>query len=92
MMGQAVGAVMGGMIGWKWASGFQARYTLNFPLAVNVDGVAWNESATTLFAAHATASPFMFARPWNQASGMGTAYANPATLPTGTGNEVAVAR
>ena len=38
--------------------------------------------------AHATV-PNVSAYPWDDATGFGTKYANPATLPTGTGRGVA---
>jgi len=92
MHGSSLGAT-GGLFGWRWtdAGGFGTRYTLNFPIAVNVIGLAWNDSNTTFFTAHATASPFMFARSWTDSLGLGSAYSDPATLPTGSGNSVAVA-
>lgn len=90
-LGSALG--FGGLFIWRWSdsSGFGVRYFLNFPFANNAFAIAWNDSKTTLFCAHATASPFMFARPWNDSIGMGTAYSDPATPPPLTGNDVAVA-
>jgi Flp pilus assembly protein TadG len=48
--------------------------------------VTWNPAGTAIAIAHAT-SPYVTAYPWS--SGFGTKYANPATLPTGTGRGVA---
>jgi hypothetical protein len=36
-----------------------------------------------------TSSPFVTAYPWSNATGFGTKYADPVTLPTGQGNDVA---
>lgn len=94
MMGQAIGAVMGSPMGWRWdaASGFGNRYTLNLPITtVQVNAVQWNDSVTSVFAGHSTASPFMFARRWSTATGLGTLYSNPGSLPGSDGNDVAVA-
>jgi hypothetical protein len=92
MHGSALSA-FGGLHGWKWtdSSGFGNRYTLNFPFAFNVIGLAWNDIGTTLFLAHATSTPFMRAISWTQNLGLGSEYSNPATLPTSSGNAVAIA-
>jgi hypothetical protein len=96
MTGTGLSAVFGGMFGWQWdnGGGFGSLYTLNFPFLASVHDVAWNETGTTLFAGYANNAPnlsFMFAKPWTNALGMGTSYADPATLPTGTGEGAAVA-
>ena len=44
-------------------------------------------SLNTIAVAHNT-TPFIAAYPWAPGSGFGTKYANPATLPASTGNDV----
>jgi hypothetical protein len=50
--------------------------------------IAGNVQPQFIAVAHAN-SPFITAYPWSSTTGFGTTFANPATLPTGTGNVVA---
>ena len=62
----------------KWMANY--LYQTGTPASFNI--------GEAIAVAHAT-SVFVSAYPWNVSTGFGTKYANPATLPASTGNEVA---
>ena len=76
--------------------GTQVVYPNNTLMCVKVTATKWmanylfqtNATPFQVAVAHAI-SPFVTAYPWNSSSGFGTKYTNPATIPTGGGNDVA---
>lgn len=76
---------------YPWsASGFGVRYA-NAGTPVNGEflAVAFHPSGNAIFMANAS-TPFLHAYAWNSATGFGTKYANPSTLPT-DGNAAKIA-
>jgi hypothetical protein len=90
VVAQTLSASFADYIGWRWndASGFGVRYPLLTKLSA-ANGVAFNNSGTSIFGAYAN-SPFMMGRRWT-ASGFGSLYTLPATPPSALQASVAVA-
>lgn len=68
---------------YTWSpSGFGVRYSnAGTPVNGAVTGVAFHPSGSAIFMANGS-TPFIHAYAWNSATGFGTKYANPSTLPT----------
>jgi len=77
---------------WNVSTGFGTKYadpaTLPGGSGNNTSGVAFSPAGDAI-AASSTASPYIFAYPWNVGTGFGVKYTDPATLPTGGANFVA---
>jgi hypothetical protein len=77
-----------GITAYQWsASGFGTKYTDT--IAPNrIFSIAFN-TAGNVAALAGNTSPYVFAYTWTTSTGFGTKYADPATLPTGSGTGVA---
>ena len=77
---------------WTYASGFGTKYNNPSTLAPGngeiSEGVNFSPAGDAVAFAHGI-SPFVIAYPWNSATGFGSKYSNPGTLPTGDGSEAA---
>ena len=74
---------------YLFSSGFSTRFTdPTIQGGANGNGVAFSSTGDAIAVAH-TQTPFISAYQWNAGYGFGLKFANPTTLPTGTGNAVA---
>lgn len=75
---------------WNSSTGFGTKYASPSVSISNTDvyGIGWNPTGTALAIA-TSASPYVHAYAWY--NGFNTKYANPATLPGGTGRDITFA-